>query len=328
MPRTIVILHPGGLGDLLLAVPAIESLRTQFPAHEILLCGHDEGSKFLAECGVVDRSLSIHATACTALFGGTTSDDPLLADWLDRCDWAVAWTNDASGALAIALKRSGVVVPLIQSPFAAALTGVHQGERYAEILGLPPGQLPIAHVALPEALKKEAQEYLGDQGFASDRPLALVHPGSGSRHKCVSPEILIPVLEGMEAQGLEPLILEGPADEEMVERVLIHTARSLAVLRGLSVRLLAGVLSHVEMFLGHDSGVTHLAAMFGRPTVALFGPTDPARWAPRGRAVTVITGKPCICPSWESVQRCQEKPCLQLSSPTILEACLAIPRAR
>jgi heptosyltransferase III len=157
--------------------------------------------------------------------------------------------------------------------------------------------------------------------LTAGRPLALVHPGSGSRHKCVKPEILLPVLEGLEAQALEPALLEGPADHEMVERLLPRMVRRPVRWSGLSIRLLAGVLSHVDLFLGHDSGVTHLAGLLGTPTVALFGPTDPARWAPRGPAVMVIQGNACGCLSWEAVKSCAEKPCLEFSSQAILAAC-------
>jgi ADP-heptose:LPS heptosyltransferase len=89
------------------------------------------------------------------------------------------------------------------------------------------------------------------------------------------------------------------------------------------VRLLAGVLSRVDLFLGHDSGVAHLSALVGTPTVAMFGPTDPARWAPRGPAVTVIRKRPCDCASWDAVKNCGEKPCLELSAEAIVAACLS-----
>ena len=82
MSRTVFILHPGGFGDLLLAVPAIQGLRERFPSHQFLLCGQDEPAEFLADCGLVDRWLSAQSTACTALFGGAAPADAFLRDWL------------------------------------------------------------------------------------------------------------------------------------------------------------------------------------------------------------------------------------------------------
>jgi ADP-heptose:LPS heptosyltransferase len=267
----------------------------------------------------VDHSLSVQSTAATALFGGRRPDDSLLLNWLSRCDYAIAWTRDESGSLGAALKRCGAAVSIVQSPFVSRLTAVHQSERYAEIADVQSPSRP--QLSLSEALKVEAQAYLA-RFVPERRPLALIHPGSGSLHKCAKPETILLVLEGLEAEGLEPLLLQGPADDEAIERMLLHLPRLPIVLRGLPVRLLAGVLSQVELFLGHDSGVTHLAALLGTPTVVLFGPTDPARWAPCGLAVTVVKEKPCGCPSWDVVRRCQEKPCLDLSPSTILRACL------
>lgn len=318
--RTVVILHAGGLGDLLLAVPAIRSLRERFPRHQLLLCGQEQAAELLGECDLVDQWLPMQTTACTALFAGATPEDPVLSDWLSRCELAVAWISDDAGALAASLRRFGASAAIVQSPFASTLTSVHQGDRFLEILGDRAAHASPAALALPSTLRAEANAYLAESRVLRKRPLALVHPGSGSRHKCVKPAVLLPVLDGLEGQGLEPVLLEGPADHEMVERLLKQRAAP-PVLRGLSVRLLAGLLSHADLFLGHDSGVTHLAALVGTPTVALFGPTDPARWAPRGPTVTVIQEKPCSCATWDAVRNCAEKPCLELSSQAILDAC-------
>jgi ADP-heptose:LPS heptosyltransferase len=67
---------------------------------------------------------------------------------------------------------------------------------------------------------------------------------------------------------------------------------------------LARWLSGARLYIGNDSGITHLAAAIGIPTLALFGPTDPARWAPRGQNVTIL--------------RCE--PIANLSVDTVLEA--------
>ena len=56
--------------------------------------------------------------------------------------------------------------------------------------------------------------------------------------------------------------------------------------------MLAGASAGARVFVGNDSGPTHLAAATGAPTVALFGPTDPRRFAPRGPAVTVLARPP------------------------------------
>jgi hypothetical protein len=94
-----------------------------------------------------------------------------------------------------------------------------------------------------------------------------------------------------------------------------------AVLRDLNLSLLAGVIAQAELFLGHDSGVTHLSGLLGVPTVALFGPTNPDRWAPRSNRVTVLQAGPCLCSSWEAVRTCAEKPCLAISVEQLIARC-------
>jgi ADP-heptose:LPS heptosyltransferase len=83
------------------------------------------------------------------------------------------------------------------------------------------------------------------------------------------------------------------------------------------------VLAQASLFVGQDSGVTHLAGLMGVRTVALFGPTDPARWAPSGPKVTVLQGAPCLCQSWSDVSRCEGKPCLKVSQAHLEAVCLA-----
>jgi len=322
MIRTIVIIHPGGFGDLLLAVPAIRRLRSRFPRHQIVLCGHDQVSEFIYGCRLVDYWTSVQASACAGLFGGAEPSGPLLNEWLSRCDLAVVWTNDEFGRLAAALKNSGAGTVVVQSPFSSILTALHQSDRFLETLQEPAAEdRAINPLSVPAPLKDRASTVLDEYHLGLARPLVLIHPGSGSKHKCVDPAVLASVTQQLQQQGMVPLILEGPADQEPVARLLSHLSIRPTVLRGLSPCLLAGVLSRVELCVGHDSGVTHLSALLGTPTVALFGPTNPARWAPLGPHITIVQGEPCRCLSWNEVTRCVEKHCLQLSPQVILGAC-------
>jgi ADP-heptose:LPS heptosyltransferase len=93
-------------------------------------------------------------------------------------------------------------------------------------------------------------------------------------------------------EGISPVVIEGPADEMFVRDLLGDSPSPVPVLRAIDLSALAGVLSHASLFVGHDSGVTHLAALLGVRTVAIFGPTDSARWAPLGSHVTVMEGSP------------------------------------
>lgn len=133
---------------------------------------------------------------------------------------------------------------------------------------------------------------LGRLGFEAGQRVVAVHPGSGGRRKCWPAERFARVAEALGAEGIGVALVQGPADGEIVADVLKALGGAPPpVVSDLPVRDLAALLSLCATYLGNDSGVTHLAAAVGTPTVALFGPTDPAVWGPRGERVTILRGR-------------------------------------
>jgi ADP-heptose:LPS heptosyltransferase len=102
----------------------------------------------------------------------------------------------------------------------------------------------------------------------------LLHPGSGS------PTKVWPRFVELARLLPEAAILLGPCEEALNV--------SNACLRDLALTEVADELSRCRAFIGNDSGITHIAAYWGTPTIALFGPTDPEIWGPRGRRVNLL----------------------------------------
>ncbi len=322
MNRTIIIIiHPGALGDVLLAVPAIKQLSVRFSQHTIVLIARAPVSRLLAECRVIDEWISIESTICTGLFASFSCHSIELRSYLARCDAAVAWIDDTGGSLAKVFHEFGIPQVHIQSPFSSALRGAHQRDRFLETVRQFSTNVPEQDgLQIPEHLLEAGNMCLKERGLSQDNSLILVHPGSGSVHKCLRAEKLVGIVQELQQRGMAPVLLEGPADHDTVEVVLQRLRKQPPVLRDLDLSLLAGVLAQTELYLGHDSGLTHLAALLGVRTIAVFGPTDHLRWAPQGDRVTVLRGAPCVCLSWDAVKQCREKPCLDLSSDEILAA--------
>ena len=67
------MIHPGGLGDVLLAVPAMTRLRTRFPKHRLVLCAEDKVARLLLACRIIDEWTSMRGRACADLFAGADS---------------------------------------------------------------------------------------------------------------------------------------------------------------------------------------------------------------------------------------------------------------
>jgi ADP-heptose:LPS heptosyltransferase len=120
----------------------------------------------------------------------------------------------------------------------------------------------------------------------------IIQPGSGGKHKCWHLDNFLSVGRMLASEGMDVVFLLGPAEMERFDssakdkigRVArIFTSRSLADS--------LAVLSCAGGYIGNDSGITHLAAAMGIRTVAVFGPTDPAVYAPIGPAVTILRSR-------------------------------------
>jgi ADP-heptose:LPS heptosyltransferase len=104
----------------------------------------------------------------------------------------------------------------------------------------------------------------------------------------------------------------GPA-EEGIKKPLLNTVRTkaLVVLDSLPLPLLGAVLERSHVFVGNDSGISHMAAAVDVPVVAIFGPTDAAVWAPLGPKVTLIQQSlPCSPCDRKTMARCDHRACL------------------
>jgi len=127
-----------------------------------------------------------------------------------------------------------------------------------------------------------------------ERDSIVVHPGSGSSDKNYPPEFWACLLEMIfskaELRDLKPVILMGPA-EETIYKYLASNMKSLKdnVIQCPDREGLMEILGRAAVYIGHDSGITHLSAMLGAPTIALFKSTDVRQWKPLGPRVMVLS---------------------------------------
>ena len=128
--------------------------------------------------------------------------------------------------------------------------------------------------------------------------------------------------------GLKVAWLLGPAEAHLQPYVQgLAAAQDHLLLADLPLAQVAAALSRCRLYVGNDSGLTHLAAASGAAKVlALFGPTDPQAWAPWGEQVQALTGPCPQAPCADARQIvCQEAACLQNLSPdTVKTAALAM----
>jgi len=278
--------------DDLGATPARREARaTLTPLAQATLSGADLVVAWLADpAGVVARNLRALGVARIVIAPGRPplcNDVATAGATTDR----VASTQHAAAYL---LDSLASLISSISSPTGAPPAPTHD-QLASWLPRLRPsvedqrGALAVwRELALPFAYGGAAKP-----GAATRRVIAL-HPGSGGAAKRWPPASFAALAGTIALAGDIPLLIEGPADAEAVAEVIAGRRREqenvadLPVARGLSVGALAALLRRCAAYVGNDSGVAHLAGLLGLPTVALFGPTNPAIWAPLGRAVWVI----------------------------------------
>lgn len=318
--RVIVVIHPGGLGDVLLSMGALVALRARFPCHEIILLAGSEVGELLAQCRVIDRAWSIESGQLSAWFSEGAVFSAGQRGVFGRCDLVVGWLNDHSGILRRTMQELGIPRVFLESP--AAAHGRHQSERFIQTLqGECPADTRIRpRLHLPDDLRRAGAGALRAIRTSGTAPLIICHPGSGSLHKCVRGDTWSLLLRECRDRQRMPVLILGPADEQAATAIRQSGVCDIPILRPRSVTILAAILAQAQGYIGHDSGVTHLAALLGVPTVAMFGPTEEQRWAPLGEHVTVVRGESCKCMNWDAVRGCGEKPCLNVKLEGIFEA--------
>lgn len=120
-----MMIHPGGLGDVLLAVPAMARLRARFSGYRLVLCAEDQVAKLLLAYGIIDQWISVQGLDGMDLFTGADSVKSRIQIWMESCDLAIGWTQDLDGTLTETLKAIGVREVIVRSPFSAMIREVH-----------------------------------------------------------------------------------------------------------------------------------------------------------------------------------------------------------
>ncbi len=124
--------------------------------------------------------------------------------------------------------------------------------------------------------------------------MIAVHPGSGGRLKCWPLERYFELIDCLQSDGAFVILFTGDAEAGEVREGASRYARgrkNTLHTAGLGLMSAAGLLSHCSLYVGNDSGFSHLAGILGRPTIVLFGPTDPFIWKPLGPRVKTVSTK-------------------------------------
>ena len=305
--RRVLVARPGALGDTLLVAPALARLRRSCPRAQLTYWGNEPAAGLLLQMGLVDRVVSFEHLALAPLFigaDGVRSPETAsrIGKLLNRPEAAVLWLR-RSDAVQQALAALGctTVVSTPSLPPGTRTDGTtepgktppHVAAYLVQTLDAWLGPHPSGELSWPRlAPTEDAQEWTNTLwqrlGISDVQPVVALHPGSGSARKNWPAERFASVAALLAARDLITLLIEGPADATAAAKVVALAGASVRRVPLATLDRLAALLGRCRAYLGNDSGITHLAAITGTPTVAVFGPTDPRVWRPLGPHTRVV----------------------------------------
>ncbi len=284
-----VVLRSGALGDFVLTLPVLSALRAGAPGGRVVYVGRDAFGELALTSGLADRVISEDTPEVVALHSDASEAGRAFARAAGPVDLAVSFLGSADVARNLA--GAGAAEVLVCRAKPAPGSSSHAADHLASVLrgrlDVPCPAVPRIEVPRPE--RESARAVLGEAGLPPGGYL-VIHPGSGSPAKnwpvgnwCELARLAV------ERTGLAAVVTLGPAElEHDPSGAARIRAAADAALECPPLPTLAAVLAGSAAYVGNDSGVSHLAAACGAPTVAVFGPTDPALWAPRGERVRVL----------------------------------------
>jgi len=327
----ILVIKMAGIGDLLLATPALRALRETYPHAHIDLLVTPDSAGILNGWQVIDRIIVLdkylfdypqqfltrprnllrlkplwrdlrdgHYDAVLLLHHLTLPFGRLKHQLLLRAtgaQWRVGLDNGHGWFLNVRVKDNG---------FGA----MHEAEYYLAVAGTVGAKTKDKRLVVPlsEADHRQAWQLLYEHETPQNirRPIIAMHPGSGgySTARRWAPERFAQLADTLySGVGGQLLLLGGPEEAELHQHIIdmMHSEMPVRSMAGRgSIKVTAALLEQVDLFIGNDSALVHLAVAAGTPTVAIFGLTNAQAWGPFAdekagqQALIVRLNLPCM----------------------------------
>lgn len=292
----ILVVRGGAIGDFILTLPAIAALRHQFPTCRLEVLGYAHIAQLAVAGGLADAVRSIEARPLARFFGQGATLDPDWVEYFSRFALIVSYLYDPDQIF------QGNVRACSRAQFIA---GPHRPNEHENLHATDVFLKPLEQLAVFDADSRPRLRLASAEPAAAvaevcrsgaGRPVAdtwlAIHPGSGSERKNWPESSWAGLLEWlMESSSTQVLLVGGEAEGGRIERL---SARLPAHRHTPAIRLplpeLARRLSGCSAFIGHDSGITHLAAALGLRLLVLWGESKEAVWRPRIDDLTVLRG--------------------------------------
>lgn len=274
----ILIIRGGAIGDFILTLPAISALRKQFPDAHLEVLGYPHIAQLALAGELVDRVQPIEARALAGFFARNGELSEELRDYFSEFNVIVSYLYDPDEIFKtnLALCALGQI-----------LTGPHRPVETEKVHAAQVYLRPLERLAIFDA---DPVPRLIVHATRNTQHVLALHPGSGSERKNWPETKWAELLATLaKTTPLQFLLVGGEVEGERLKRLAAKLPSDRVELaQSLPLPDLAARLQSCSAFVGHDSGITHLAAALGLPCLVLWADTLEEIWRPQGERVAVI----------------------------------------
>lgn len=265
--KTFLVCHRGALGDFILTWPAVLLLRKHFPEHKFFGLGRPEYMRLAVKLGILEEYRDADSAIMRDFF-----DNGMIPSIIGKPDRGVLWLKDAKETAELLARNSGC--------------------DFAPMAPFPDEKLHVAKFHCREIFKY--YNFNGTVNILDLTPehsfprknIILIHPGSGSSKKNYPPEFYLEVAKSAEMRfKREVKFILGPVETEKGFDKFFAPDKTILPE---NASALADVLGGAYLYIGNDSGASHLSGILGVPTVVLYKSTDPEIWGAVGKKVKCI----------------------------------------
>jgi heptosyltransferase-3 len=264
--KTFLICHRGALGDFILTWPAVHCLRKILPDYLFKGIGRPEYMRLAIHLGLLDSFINMDSSKLLDLFNGKA-----IPSEIGHPGGAILWLSSGQDVVNLLKKHASLPVVSI-APFPAKRMHVAV-YHYQSIQAHFPVNIPknVSDCFPPRTHKGH---------------YALIHPGSGSHAKNYSPQFYLALADELQHLGYKKTgFIAGPAEKTTIKHE-DFTGRWVEWPE--DVERLANLLADASLYIGNDSGASHLAGILGVPTIVFYKTTDPEVWGVLGKKVVHI----------------------------------------
>ena len=283
--KRILVIRGGAIGDFVLTLPALKALREAYPSAHIEILGYKHIAALAEDRFYARRMRSIESALLSRFFAKDADLPAELAKYFAEFDLIITYLYDPDLIFETNLRRSGAR-KIVRGP-----AKIDNRSHATQQLARPISELDLPISDFAPKLYPSSEDRHRARKFLAElsAPVVALHPGSGSHGKNWPLQNWIELgnhVLGKFAGSL--VIVSGEADEDQSGQLeSIWQNPLVRFAKHLPLPDLAAALENT-IFVGHDSGISHLAAAAGARCILLFGPTDPAVWGPLNENVRVI----------------------------------------